>query len=650
MIAEIGHFALILAFLMALSQTATAFWGAARRDARLIAATRAGALLQLLFVAMAFTALAISYLIPDFSVALVAAHSHSTQPAIYRLAATWGSHEGSLLLWVLILSVYGAAAAIFGKNLRPTLVSRMLGVQALIGLAFLGFCLFTSNPFLRLDPAPLDGAELNPLLQDPGLVLHPPLLYLGYVGFSAAFALAAAALLEGRADMAFARWLRPWVIAAWSALTLGIALGSWWAYYELGWGGWWFWDPVENASLMPWLAGTALLHSAIVLEKRGALISWTLLLAVLTFSLSLLGTFLVRSGVLTSVHAFAVDPARGAAILGFTVLATGTALALYAWRAPSMRTGAVFAPVSREAGMTLNNLFLMACTATVFLGTFYPVFVEVTSTDRISVGPPYYALTFVPLSLPLLALVAFGPMLNWKRDALGSVVRRLRWPLLVSGAALVLIVINFGLERLMQALGLGLGIWLILGSLWLLVRRWSAGARSEFWRRVRSTPPAFWAIVLAHAGLGVSTVGIACVTALESSAVLTLQPGQGADFAGRRIVLTGADVVQGPNYRAERITVSMTGPGVNRDISSERRFYPVAGTQTTEAGIDLGLTGAYYVSVGERRGDAIVVRVWSHPFVGWIWWGAMIMAAGGAVSLLDRRLRIAVPAGKEARA
>ena len=649
MIAEIGHLALILAFLLAIVQAATGLVGGARNDPRLIAGARASALLQLIFVAMAFCALAIAYLTPDFSVALVVAHSHSTQPWPYRLAATWGSHEGSLLLWVLILAIYGAVAALFGKRLRPTLVSRMLGVQALLAVAFLGFSLLTSNPFLRLDVPPLDGSELNPLLQDPGLVLHPPLLYLGYVGFSAAFSLAAAALIEGRADMAFARWLRPWIIAAWSTLTLGIALGSWWAYYELGWGGWWFWDPVENASLMPWLAGTALLHSAIVLEKRGALISWTLLLAILTFSLSLLGTFLVRSGVLTSVHAFAVDPERGTAILAFTVLATGAALALYGWRAPTMRTGAVFSPISREAGMTMNNLFLMASTATVFLGTFYPVFVEVISggVDRISVGPPYYAITFVPLALPLLAIMAFGPMLNWKRDAVSAVVQRLRWPLILSAFALVGAVFILGVAHVMQILGAALGVWLVTGSAWVLVRRWRAGP--DTWRRIRSTPPAVWALCLAHAGLGLTTLGIAGVTALESQAVLTLGPGQSGDFAGRRVTLTGAEVLDGPNYRAERITVQTTGPGVNREISSERRFYPVTGTWTTEAGIDLTPAGAYYVSVGERRGDAIVVRVWSHPMVGWIWWGAVLMSFGGALSLFDRRLRLAAPSAKDAR-
>ena len=401
---------------------------------------------------------------------------------------------------------------------------------------------------------------------------------------------------------------------------------------------------------MPWLAGTALLHSAIVLEKRGALISWTLLLAILTFSLSLLGTFLVRSGVLTSVHAFAVDPERGTAILAFTVLATGAALALYGWRAPSMRTGAVFSPVSREAGMTLNNLFLMACTATVFLGTFYPVFVEVISggVDRISVGPPYYAITFVPLALPLLAAVVFGPMLNWKRDSLTGVVQRLLWPLIIAAMALVAAVFILGVAQVLQILGAALGVLLVAGSAWVLVRRWRAGP--DTWKRIRSTPPAVWALCLAHAGLGLSTLGMASVTALDSQTVLTLGAGQSGDFAGRRVTLTGAEVLDGPNYRAERITVQTTGPGIQREISSERRFYPVTGTWTTEAGIDLTPMGAYYVSVGERRGDAIVVRIWSHPLVGWIWWGALLMAFGGALSLFDRRLRLAAPSAKEPRA
>ena len=650
MIAEGGLAALWIAAAMALVQLVLGGSAAKSGAEELMRATRRIAIVQGLLALGSFLALILLFWRSDMSVLLVATNSHSDKPLIYKIAGAWGNHEGSMLLWVAVLAVAGAGVAAFEKRLDGKTLAATLSAQAVLALGFYAFLLLASNPFLRLDPAAPDGQGLNPLLQDPGLAFHPPTLYLGYVGLSVAFSFAVGALLTREVGPAFARAMRPWVLAAWIFLTIGITAGSYWAYYELGWGGWWFWDPVENASLMPWLAGTALLHSAIVLEKRGALISWTLLLAILTFSLSLLGTFLVRSGVLTSVHAFAVDPARGTAILAFTVLATGSALALYGWRAPSMRTGAVFSPVSREAGMTMNNLFLMACTATVFLGTFYPVFVEVISqgVDRISVGPPYYAITFVPLALPLLAIVAFGPMLNWKRDDLKAVMARLMWPLIAAAAALIAAVFIVGLEHVMQILGLALGVLLVVGSAWVLIRRWRAGP--DTWKRVRSTPPAVWALVLAHAGLGLSTIGIASVTALESQTVLTLGAGQSGEFAGRRVTLTDAEVLEGPNYRAERITVRTTGPGVQREISSERRFYPVTGTWTTEAGIDLTPMGAYYVSVGERRGDAIVVRIWSHPMVGWIWWGALVMAFGGALSLFDRRLRLAAPSSKEPKA
>ncbi|HEX7886173.1 MAG TPA: heme lyase CcmF/NrfE family subunit, partial [Phenylobacterium sp.] len=456
MLAEMGQFALILALLLAIVQSGAPLWGAHRGDGVLMAVGRQAALLQGLFVCLAFGCLAWSYVTCDFSVALVAQHSHTTQPLPYRFAATWGSHEGSMLLWVLILAIYGAGVAVFGGTLRETLQARVLGVQGVIGAAFLGFLLFTSNPFLRLSPAPIEGTELNPLLQDPGLVFHPPLLYLGYVGFSVAFCFAVAALVEGRVDAAWARWVRPWVLAAWIPLTAGITLGSAWAYYELGWGGWWFWDPVENASLMPWLLGTALLHSALVLERRGALASWTVLLAILTFSLSLVGTFLVRSGILTSVHTFAVDPRRGVYILGILAVTTGLSLALYAWRAPAFRSGALFQPLSREGGVTLNNLFLTALTATVFLGTFSPVFIEMVNGDKISVGPPYYAKTFAPLAIPLLALVVIGPMLNWKRDELAKALARVRVPALVAGLVLLAALPFGGLKGVATAGGLGL--------------------------------------------------------------------------------------------------------------------------------------------------------------------------------------------------
>ena len=650
MSAEIGQLALILAFMLGLVQGVAPLVGAHRGDSVLMSLGRASALLQMAFVVLAFGALATAYVTMDFSVELVAKHSHSTQPLPYRFAATWGSHEGSMLLWVLILALHGGALAFFGRSLRETLQARVLAVQGLLSAAFIGFSLFTSNPFSRLSPIPLDGTELNPLLQDPGLVMHPPLLYLGYVGFSVAFAFAVAALIEGRVDAAWARWVRPWVLSAWISLTIGIALGSWWAYYELGWGGWWFWDPVENASLMPWLMGTALLHSAMVLEKRGALISWTILLSVLTFSLSMIGTFLVRSGVLTSVHAFAVDPERGAYILVFILIATGAALALYAWRAPAMRTGALFSPLSREAGITLNNLFLLAATATVFLGTFYPVFIDVLNGDKISVGPPYYNMTFVPLFIPLLVLVAFGPILNWKRDTVQAALVRLRWPIIITVAAAGIGALVFGLAKLGAALGIALGVWLVAASFMLLVRRWGLGRKgAETGRLIRTTPLAVWGVAIAHAGLGVSTIGITAITAWTASEVVTMVPGQTIEFAGRRITLDALGAATGPNYQAEQGRFRIEGQGRPFLMVSEKRFYPSSQSQTTEAGIHGEAMGNLYISVGESATPgAATVRLWWHPLVGWIWGGAMIMALGGALSLSDRRLRLAMPARKTA--
>ncbi len=648
MSAEIGQLALILAFMLGLVQGVAPLVGAHRGDSVLMSLGRASALLQMAFVVLAFGALATAYLTMDFSIELVAKHSHSTQPLPYRFAATWGSHEGSMLLWVLILALHGGAIAFFGRSLRETLQARVLAVQGLLSAAFIGFSLFTSNPFLRLSPIPLDGTELNPLLQDPGLVMHPPLLYLGYVGFSVAFSFAVAALIEGRVDAAWARWVRPWVLSAWVSLTIGIALGSWWAYYELGWGGWWFWDPVENASLMPWLMGTALLHSAMVLEKRGALISWTILLSVLTFSLSMIGTFLVRSGVLTSVHAFAVDPERGAYILVFIMIATGAALALYAWRAPAMRTGALFSPLSREAGVTLNNLFLLAATATVFLGTFYPVFIDVLNGNKISVGPPYYNMTFVPLFIPLLVLVAFGPVLNWKRDTARAAFMRLRWPVLITIVVAGLGAVVFGLAKLGAALGIALGVWLVAASLMLLIRRWGLGRKgAETARLIRTTPLAVWGVAIAHAGLGVSTIGITAITAWTASEVVTMVPGQTIEFAGRRITLDALGPATGPNYQAEQGRFRIEGQGRPFLMVSEKRFYPSSQSQTTEAGIHGEAMGNLYISVGESAtlGGA-TVRLWWHPIVGWIWGGAMIMALGGGLSLFDRRLRLAMPARK----
>ena len=638
MSAEVGQFALILALLLALVQSAAPLVGAWRRDGVLMAVGRQAALLQGGFVLLAFACLAYAYVTCDFSTALVARHSHTTQPLAYRFAATWGSHEGSMLLWVLILAIYGAGVAFFGGTLRETLQARVLGVQGLVGVAFLAFLIFTSNPFLRLDPAPIEGTELNPLLQDPGLVLHPPLLYLGYVGFSVAFCFAVAALMEGRVDAAWARWVRPWVLAAWAPLTAGITLGSAWAYYELGWGGWWFWDPVENASLMPWLLGTALLHSALVLERRGALASWTVLLAILTFSLSLVGTFLVRSGILTSVHAFAVDPERGVFILGIIALTTGASLALYAWRAPQIRAGALFQPLSREGGVTLNNLFLTALTATVFLGTFSPVFIEMLNGDKISVGPPYYNRTFAPLAVPLLALVVFGPMLNWKRDEVRKVVQCLRIPLVVAGIVLLAAAPFGGLKGLATAGGLAMSAWLIVGSFAVLARRWWAG-RAYLARSVATTPRSIWGLVLSHAGLGMLTLGITGVTSWESDKVLNMRPGETVEFAGRVLTLQSLDMARGPNYEARRAILIVRGPGPDYSLRSERRFYPSAQSQTTEAGIRVGLLGNLYVSVGEESAQGVVVRLWHHPLIVWIWIGGFVMFVGGPASPSGCRLR-----------
>ena len=641
MAAEVGQFALILALLLATVQAGAALWGAQRGDPVLMALGRAATVLQGGFVIAAFSCLAASYVAGDFSVALVAEHSNSQQPLAYRFAATWGSHEGSMLLWVLILGVYGAAVALFGGRLRETLQARVLGVQGLIGVAFLGFLIFTSNPFLRLSPAPLEGTELNPLLQDPGLVSHPPLLYLGYVGFSVAFAFAVAALLEGRVDAAWARWVRPWVLAAWVPLTCGITLGSLWAYYELGWGGWWFWDPVENASLMPWLLGTALLHSALVLERRGALVSWTILLSILTFSLSLVGTFLVRSGILTSVHAFAVDPRRGVYILGIIVVTTGAALGLYAWRAPTLRTGALFAPLSREGGITLNNLFLVALAATVFLGTFSPVFIEIAKGDKISVGPPYYTRTFAPLAIPLLALVVFGPMLNWKRDRVAAVLRRIRIPAGLAAAAILVGLITVGWKGVVSALALGLAAWLIAGAFAIPARRWWAG-RAHLGRSIRTTPPAVFGLSLAHAGLGLLLLGIIGVSAWHSDKVLTMRPGDSTTFAGRTITLESVGLADGPNYQARQARFDITGRGGPYSLVAERRAY--ATSEITEAAIHVTPLGNLYISGGDEAGGGIVVRLWDHPLIVWIWIGGFVMAFWGLVSLCDRRLRLGVAA------
>jgi cytochrome c-type biogenesis protein CcmF len=646
---EIGHFALVLAFALALVQASVPLFGARSGNERLMAVGGPVAVTGFALVALSFTALTLAYVQSDFSVANVWENSHSLKPMLYKVTGTWGNHEGSMLLWVLILTFFGALVAAFGRNLPASLKANVLSVQGLIGAAFLLFILVTSNPFARLTPAPIEGRDLNPLLQDIGLAVHPPLLYLGYVGFSVCFSFAVAALIDGRIDAAWARWVRPWTLAAWTFLTGGIAMGSYWAYYELGWGGFWFWDPVENASFMPWLAGTALLHSAIVMEKRSALKIWTLLLAILTFSLSLLGTFLVRSGVLTSVHAFATDPSRGVFILAILTLFIGGSLALFALRASSLTAGGVFHPISREGALVLNNLFLTTATATVFVGTLYPLFIEAFAGDKISVGAPFFNLTFGPLMLPLLVLVPFGPLLAWKRGDVLAAAQRL---MAAFGGALavVLVMLLFvdGASAL-AALGTGLAVWLMLGALTDLALRAGIGsAPALVFRRFIGLPKSVFGTAFAHLGLGVTVLGIVSVVSLEGEKIVAMRPGATVEIAGYTLRFDGIDKVIGPNYTEDRARFLLDRSGRPLgEITSAKRLYPVRQMPTTEAGIrTLGLS-QLYVSLGDATSDgAVVVRVWWKPMVTLIWGGTLVMMLGGFVSLLDRRLRVGAPSRK----
>jgi cytochrome c-type biogenesis protein CcmF len=638
MIPELGHFALILALAVALVQGSLPFVGASRGDIRLMALGRAAALTQVLLVALAFLALTQAFVTSDFSVALVAANSHSAKPLLYKISGVWGNHEGSMLLWALILALFGAAVAVFGNNLPDSLRARVLGVQALIGVGFLAFILFTSNPFERLSPAPPDGNGLNPLLQDPGLAFHPPLLYLGYVGFSVTYAFAIAALLEGRVDAAWARWVRPWTLAAWCFLTCGIALGSWWAYYILGWGGFWFWDPVENASLMPWLAGTALLHSAIVVEKRDALKSWTVLLAVLAFSLSLLGTFLVRSGVLTSVHAFAQDPARGIFILGFLLLVTGGGLALYAVQAPKLFSTGLFQPISREGALILNNLLLCTLAVTVLLGTLYPLFLDLLTGNKVSVGPPFFNATFVPLCAPLFAALCVGPFLAWKRAELGPALVRLRAAFAVSLIAAIVAGVVVDHRATLAAAAFGFGVWLILGALSEFGIRASRG-------RLRTMPRATIGMTISHAALGFVVLGAVATAAWNVELIRTMKPGETASFAGFAVTLEHVVPLQGPNYIAERATIVLAEDGrAYTTLTPERRLFTVQRRQISETSIHTNLLRDIYATLGEGDADkGWTIRLYWNPLAPWIWLGAGLCALGGFVSLSDRRLRIGAP-------
>ena len=651
MIPEIGHYALILALALALAQAVLPPLGARLGDAGWMALARPAAGGQFVCVSLALACLAHAFAVSDFSVAVVAGNSHSAKPLLYKLTGVWGNHEGSMLLWVWILAAYGLAVAGFGRNLPPSFRARVLGVQALIGLGFLVFLVATSNPFLRLDPPPPDGRDLNPLLQDPGLAFHPPLLYLGYVGLSMAFSFAVAALIEGRVDPSWARWVRPWTLLSWCALTAGIALGSWWAYYELGWGGFWFWDPVENASFMPWLMATALLHSAVVAEKRDSLKSWTVLLAILGFSLSLMGTFLVRSGVLTSVHSFASDPARGLYILIFLALAVGGALALYAWRAPGMRATGSFRALSREGALLANNLLLAVGCSAVFIGTLYPLLLDAATGETVSVGPPFFEATFAVAMIPLLLVMAAGPLAAWKRAGAGGVLRRLALSLAAAAAAAVATALTAG-GPWGAVLGMALAGWLAAGVLAELagrIRPFRAPFAQSL-RRAALLPRAAWGMSLAHLGVAVLVVGTVGASNWPTERAAALRPGETVALAGYDFEMLRLGETPGPNYRARTAAIRVLGGGAEVAIlHPERRHYPVQDTWTTEAAIHTTWLADLYVVLGEDEGDGrAALRVRHNPLVPWIWIGAALMVAGGAVSLSDRRHRVGAPARRRA--
>jgi len=647
MITEIGHFALILGLGMAILQMTVPAWGAYKQDAGLMRIALPAAQLQFALLLISFLALTHAFVTSDFSVQNVWQNSHSAKPLIYKIAAVWGNHEGSMLLWVLILALFGASVAVFGGNLPDQLRANVLAVQASIGVAFLLFIITTSNPFLRTFPAPFDGNGLNPILQDPALAFHPPFLYTGYVGFSMAFSFAVAALIDGRIDAAWARWVRPWTLAAWMFLTLGVAMGSWWAYYELGWGGWWFWDPVENASFMPWLAGTALLHSALVMEKREALKVWTILLAILTFSLSLMGTFLVRSGVLTSVHAFAVDPSRGIFILVIMLIFIGGSLALFAWRAPLLKKGGIFAPISREGSLVLNNLLLTTACAAVLIGTLYPLVLESITGAKISVGAPYFNATFGPLMVPLLLAIPFGPFLAWKRgDILGATQRLL----FAAACALLVIVFIFATQSRgpwLAPFGIGLGIWLVFGAISEVAFRVKMfrAPWEEVFRRLWNLPRAAYGSMFAHAGVGVMVIGIVATSAWQSEKILAMKPGQTVAIAGYEVVFEGVAPSAGPNYQETVGKFSVRSGGVSfMQLFPSKRRYTVEKQVTTEAGIYASWAGDLYVVLGDALEDgAMSVRLYFNPLVRCIWLGTIIMFVGGFISLSDRRLRVGAP-------
>ncbi len=648
MFVELGHFTLILALLVAVVQTVMPLVGAHKGWRGWMAIAEPAATVQFFLLGFSFAALTYAFATSDFSVRLVTLNSHTAKPMLYKITGVWGNHEGSLLLWTVILAFFGALAAWFGTNLPDRLRARVLGVQGSVGVAFLLFLLLTSNPFLRLETPPLNGQDLNPLLQDPGLAFHPPFLYFGYVGLSMSYSFAVAALIEGRVDAAWGRWVRPWTLLAWLNLTIGIALGSWWAYYELGWGGFWFWDPVENASFMPWLIAAALLHSAIVVEKREALKSWTILLAILAFGFSLIGAFIVRSGVLTSVHAFANDPERGVFLLMITALFMGGALTLYAVRAPQMQAKGVFGIMSRESALVANNVLLAVATFVVFLGTIWPLVAELVWDRKLSVGPPFFDAAFTPFMIALAVILPIGSMLPWKRAKLAKTMKFL-WIAIAVAFAIAAITWVIQTDRsLIAPIGTALGAWLIVGAaadIWQRTGR--SGLSAKIGRALR-LPRADLGRATAHAGLGVTFIGIALLTAWQVEDIRVAQPGESFTVGRYDVTLIDVRQVQGPNYISTmaEMQIDRNGNSVAR-LFPEKRIYPVANMPTTEAAIDNGVFRDLYVVIGDPQGGgAWSVRTFIKPFANWIWAGAIIMSIGGILSLTDRRFRVAAGARK----
>ena len=640
MFAEFGHIALIIAFGIALLQGVLPLIGAARNDSHLMAFGDRAAIAQFFFIAASYAALTTIFIASDFSVELAAKNSHSAKPMLYKITGVWGNHEGSMMLWITMLALFGAAIPVFGTYLPASLRARAVAVQAMIGAGFLGFILLTSNPFLRLDPAPLDGLGLNPILQDPGLAFHPPFLYLGYVGFSVAFSFSVAALLEGRVDAVWARWLRPWVLIAWSFLTIGITLGSVWAYYELGWGGWWMWDPVENVSFMPWLVGTALLHSVMVLGTRHSMASWTVLLGISAFSLSLVGTFVVRSGVLVSVHSFAVDPARGVVILGLLHAATGGALFLYARRARQLRGREPVSALSREGGLAMNNLLLVAATVTVFLGTFYPLFIDVISSSQISVGKPYFDLTFAPIMLLLIVFMGAAPLFDWQGKNKGDL------KVFAKKAGVVFLIVTvltaaIG-KSVLGALAIGLAAYLAFATFAAMAKKVRLGdvTTAKSFQLLRAQPAAVYGFFLAHMGVAIFTAAATVMTVWAQEDISRVKIGESVSVKGYTFTLSEINTGERDNYTFLSADITATKDGRDTVLNSERRFYPVREMLTTEAGFKYSPGATIFAAIGD--GDAqkgFILRTYYHPGVIWIWIGAMMMALAGFVSLFDKRLR-----------